>query len=53
MRDLNSIASHPDLELAVAAAQLAGHESAKVPDNDAIIDLQTRLQVRVKHGQQA
>lgn len=49
MRDLNSIASHPDLDLAVAAAQLTGHESAKVPDHDAIIDLQTKLEVRGAH----
>ncbi len=45
MRDLGNISSSSDLELAVAAAQLVGHESAKVPDHDAIIDLQTRIEV--------
>ncbi|KXZ45770.1 hypothetical protein GPECTOR_50g563 [Gonium pectorale] len=45
MRDLNSIAGIQDLELAVAAAQLMGHEAAKVPDHDAIIDLQAKLEV--------
>lgn len=45
MRDLATIAGHQDLELAVAAAQLSGHESAKVPDHDAIITLQAKLDV--------
>ncbi|GIL85609.1 hypothetical protein Vretimale_13293 [Volvox reticuliferus] len=45
MRDLGSIAGNLDLDLAVCAAQLVGHEAAKVPDHDAIIDLQARLEV--------
>ncbi|KAG2502129.1 hypothetical protein HYH03_000619 [Edaphochlamys debaryana] len=45
MRDLGSIAGTQDLDLAVAAAQLMGHECAKVPDHDAIIELQARLEV--------
>ncbi|PNW81978.1 hypothetical protein CHLRE_06g268800v5 [Chlamydomonas reinhardtii] len=45
MRDLSSIQGNSDLELAVAAAQLLGHESAKVPDHDAIIDLQAKLEI--------
>ncbi|GLC77752.1 hypothetical protein PLESTB_000959000 [Pleodorina starrii] len=45
MRDLGSIADNQDLDLAVCAAQLVGHEAAKVPDHDAIIDLQAKLEV--------
>ncbi len=46
MRDLGTIAGNLDLDLAVCAAQLVGHEAAKVPDHDAIIDLQAKLEVR-------
>ncbi|EFJ52945.1 hypothetical protein VOLCADRAFT_78980 [Volvox carteri f. nagariensis] len=45
MRDLGSIAGNVDLDLAVCAAQLIGHEAARVPDHDAIIDLQAKLEV--------
>lgn len=53
MRDLGNISSSSDLELAVAAAQLVGHESAKVPDHDAIIDLQTRIEVEERTASDA
>lgn len=45
MRDLQSLADAHDLELAVPAALLQAHEAAKVPDMDAIFELQNKLDV--------
>lgn len=37
----------PDLELAAAAAMIQAHETAKVVDQDAVMELQTKLEVRM------
>ncbi|MEW5298948.1 MAG: hypothetical protein WDW36_002017 [Sanguina aurantia] len=43
LRELSAIAESPDLELAAAAAMLRTHESAKIVDQDAVMDLQSRM----------
>ena len=50
LRELRSVAQVPELELAVAAAMVQAHESAKVVDQDAVMELQTRLEVRTRAG---
>lgn len=39
------MSSVPDLELAAAAAMVQAHEAAKVVDNDAVMNLQTKIEV--------
>lgn len=39
------MSTSPDLELAATAAMLQAHESAKVVDQDAVAELQTKLEV--------
>lgn len=36
----------PELELAAAAAMIQAHESAKVVDHDAVMELQARIEVK-------
>jgi tetratricopeptide repeat protein 21B len=45
LRELAAVAQVPDLELAAAAAMVSAHERAKVVDHDAVMDLNTRLEV--------
>uniref|UniRef100_A0A7S0S5T6 Tetratricopeptide repeat-like domain-containing protein n=1 Tax=Chlamydomonas leiostraca TaxID=1034604 RepID=A0A7S0S5T6_9CHLO len=45
LRELRAVSAVPDLELAAAAAMLQAHESAKVVDQDAVMELQTKLEV--------
>ena len=45
LRDLNAVASVPDLELASCAAMVAAHESAKIQDQETIMELQNKLDV--------
>jgi hypothetical protein len=50
LRELNAVAGVPDLELAAAAAMVQAHEAAKVVDADAVMSLQTKLEVRLCMG---
>jgi hypothetical protein len=45
MRDLAAVAQVQDVELAASAAMIMGHEAAKVQDQEAIMMLQTKIDV--------
>ncbi len=50
LRELQVVAHVPDLELAAAAAMVTAHESAKVVDQEAILELNSKLEVRPVWG---
>lgn len=45
LREFRAVSTVPDLELVASAAMIAAHEQAKVVDNDAVMELQTKLEV--------
>lgn len=62
LRELQALHDNPEVELAATAAMLVTHESAKVMDHDAIMNLSAKLEVgwgidtscrtRIRGGQQ-
>lgn len=50
MRELNQLVNAPEVELCAAAAMLQVHESAKVVDHDAVMELQNKLEVSRSAG---